>query len=157
MGFQRARAGKAPDCPWCGGTMIPCPELKGRLCCPNDEAVDYRARGERWYFNGQIHPLGEPFPPGPDEEDEGGFGFDDEATSESDEATLESRVETHREPESNDTAKTQESGELPEPRDSPEPPEPPGDQGGLNPDVIADIESLLEEDESDGSDGGGSW
>ena len=151
MGFQRARAGKAPDCPWCGGTMIPFPELKGRLCCPNDEAVDYRARGERWYFNGQIHPLGEPFPPGPDEDDEDEFGSDDEATTESGEAPSESRVETHRKPESNDTAKTQDSGELPVSQD---PPGSSGDQGGLNPGVIADIESLLDEDENGGS---GSW
>jgi hypothetical protein len=70
MAFQNRPPSKPPDCPWCGETMIPCPMLAGRLCCPNDEPVEYRHRGGRWYFEGRLLGLDEPHPAKPTDEPE---------------------------------------------------------------------------------------
>ncbi len=70
MAFQNRRPIKPTECPWCDEAMIPCPQQPGRLCCPNDEPVEYRLRGGRWYFEGRLLRLDEPIPPRPESESE---------------------------------------------------------------------------------------
>ena len=46
--------------------MVPCEDGRaGRLCCPTGEPVEHRISGGRWYFNGRLNGLNEPFPPAP--------------------------------------------------------------------------------------------